>query len=105
MQILIFFFLWGRENQQHQYLVARTSYAKTMLPYVLNFTFWPLTQKIIFLKSGKDTVCRLFVFHLDLRLDEEQHSGLPQFLFSLSWAPEKCRNLSHLLNLDLIILE
>lgn len=99
------FFLWGRGNQQHQYFVARKSYSKSMFPCVLNFTFWPLTQKLIFLNSDNNTVCSLFVFHLDLRLDGEKHSGLPQFSFSLSWAPAKCCSLSHLLNLDLIILE
>lgn len=26
-----------------------------MFPYVLNFNFWPLTQKVVFLNSDKDT--------------------------------------------------
>lgn len=99
------FFFEGKWNHQHQYLTRRMPNLKNMFPYVLSFTFLPLPQKVIFLNSDKDTVCRLFVFHFDLRLDGEQHSGLPQFLFSLSWAPGKCCSLSHLLNLNLIILE
>lgn len=99
------FFFSFEENQHHQHLVARISYWKPMFPYVLNFNFWPLTQKIVFLNSDKDTTCRLFICHLDLRLDGEQHNSLPQFLFPFPWAPAKCCNLSNLLNLDLIILE